>query len=106
MLFQGFYRMGSIGHSYVLLRRETNERLATYARRLGKERVDALASPLARRKGQFLVWFWLTIVVYVVIIVLIWTLGDSLPRYLIQLGVVSPTATPAPTPLPAATPTP
>jgi hypothetical protein len=35
LLFQGFYRMGSIGHSYVLLRRETDERLATYARRLG-----------------------------------------------------------------------
>jgi hypothetical protein len=96
LLFQGFYRMGSIGHSYVLLRRETDERLATYARRLGKERVEALASPLARRKGQFLVWFWLTIVVYVVIITLIWTLGDSLPRYLTQLGVVSPTATPMP----------
>jgi hypothetical protein len=92
LLFQGFYRMGSIGHSYVLLRRETDERLATYARKLGKGRVDALASPLTRRTGQFLFWFWLTIAIYLVIIVLIWTLGDSLPRYLIQLGVVGPTA--------------
>lgn len=106
LVFQVSYRMGSIGHSYVLLRRETDERLATYARRLGKERVDALASPLTRRKGQFLSWFWLTIVVYLVIIVLIWTLGDSLPRYLIQLGVVSPTATPAPMLSPIATPMP
>jgi len=106
LLFQGFYRMGSIGHSYVLLRRETDERLATYARRLGKEKVDGLAAPLKRRKEQFLLWFWLTTVVYVVIIVLIWCLGDRLPPYLTQLGVVSPTVTPTPGLSPTATPKP
>jgi hypothetical protein len=106
LLFQGFYRMGSIGHSYFLLRRETDERLATYARRLGKERTDAVAFPLTRRKDQFLFWFWLTIIVYLAIIVLIWGLGDSLPPYLTQLGVLSPTATPAPMSPPTATPTP
>ena len=82
LLFHGCYRMGSIWHSYNLLRRETDERLTIYAEELGRRRTEALARPYTRRKRQFSVWVRITIAVYVVIIALIGLLGAVLPSYL------------------------
>jgi predicted PurR-regulated permease PerM len=106
LLFQGLYRMGSLGHSYILLKREADEQLANYAPRLDKNRVETLASPLERRKVQFQLWFVLTIIVYLAVIVLIWVLGASLPYYLTQLGVLNPTLSTTPALSAVPTPTP
>jgi hypothetical protein len=97
LLFQGFYRMGSVWQSYWLSKKETDERLAIYTGTLGKKKVDPLASPLYKRRQQFLTWFWLTAGIYLMVVVLIWILGGSLPAYLTQLGVPSPTPTVIPT---------
>jgi len=106
LLFQGFYRLGSIWHSYDLLQKETDERLEVYAAKLGRKRVDELLSPLASRKHQFLVWFWLTVGIYLTVIVLIVILGFFLPSYLKQTGAASLPATPTPLPTPTPIPTP
>ncbi len=106
LLFQGVYRMGSIAHSYLLLREETEQRLATYVERLGREKVCAPSSSLEKRKRQFWTWFLVTGVIYVAIALLFWHLGGNLFSYLTQWGVVSPTAMPTPTVAPTGVPTP
>ena len=82
LLFQGCYRMGSIWHNHALFRRETDERLTTYAQGLGRHRIEALARPFVRRKRQFTIWFRITVAIYVAIIALIVVLGVVLPSYL------------------------
>lgn len=98
LLIQGAYRMGSIAHSYSLLRSETDKRLAAYRDQLGKDRVEAVASPLDRRKQQFWRWFVATAVIYLVVIVLLCVLSFSLSGYLAPAGSASPTVTSTPNP--------
>jgi len=87
LLIQGAYRMGSFAHSYWLLQDETEKRLAAFREQLGKDRVEAVASPLQRRKRQFWGWFALTALIYLVVIVLLCVLSFNLAGFL----------TPAPT---------
>lgn len=104
LLFQGFYRLGSICHSYVLLQQETGRRIDTYTRKLGRKKIETLISPLSRRKEQFQIWFWVTVALYVMVIIAVFILSYELPQYLQQIGIVNPT--PVPTPLPTVTPVP
>ena len=104
LVFQGFYRMGSIWHSYILLSKETRAELLTFDRVLGKPRVQAIAAPLVAADRQFLIWFWLTAFIYVAITIAVLALTTGLPGYLAQLGIVP--ATPTATPMPGVTPSP
>ncbi len=104
LAFQGFYRMGSIWHSYILLSKETRAELITFERVLGRPRVQAISAPLVTRNRQFLIWFWLTAFIYVAVTIAILALATGLPGYLAQLGIVP--ATPTATPMPGVTPSP
>ncbi len=79
-IFQLFYRLGSIAHSYYLLKKGTKERLDEYSSALGRKKVEDLTSPLERRKRQFWIWFVLTIVAYIAVIILILILADKGPK--------------------------
>lgn len=93
-LFQVLYRMMSVCHSFVLLKKETDERLEAYALKLGKKKVDDLSSPFTRRKIQFWSWFSVTVILYIAVIFIIIYLGHELPGYLNQFGTLSPQASP------------
>ena len=82
LLFHGCYRLGSIWHSYALLKTEADDRLTAYAQELGRHRIEALSGPYASRTRQFSIWVWITVAVYVVVTVLIGILGVVLPGYL------------------------
>ena len=88
-MFQGLYRLGSIWHSFHLLQKGTDERLAVYEDKLGKGLLDKLILPLTRKKKQFLFWFFLTVFVYAVVIILILILGNFVPQYLKQISSVN-----------------
>jgi hypothetical protein len=96
LVFQLFYRMGSILHSYILLGIETGDRIEEYTARLGRKRVDPLVAPLNGRKRQFNLWFWLTALFYVAIAIVLWFLAESLPPILVQTGILPPVPTPTP----------
>lgn len=94
LVFQVMYRMSSICHSYILLKKETDERLEDYALKLGRKKVDTLSSPFARRKKQFRIWFSVTVAIYILVFILILYLGDILPQYLSQFESVSLSSNP------------
>lgn len=81
-IFQGFYRMGSIWHSYYLLRKEAEDKLVSYIPIFGKKRIDTLSASLKKRRDQFFIWFLLTFIVYIGVVVFILILAHELPKYL------------------------
>ena len=85
LLFQGFYRMGSIWHSYVLLKKETEDKLESYIPIFGNKRIDALSVPFAKRRDQFVNWFIITSILYISVFVIIWILSRELPKYLLSM---------------------
>jgi len=82
LVFQGCYRLGSIWHSYRLLSEETERRLEVYRAKLGEDKVRELSVPLAQRKRQFRWWFWATVGLLALILVLLFTLGVGAPGWL------------------------
>jgi hypothetical protein len=82
LLFQGLYRMGSIWHSYYLLKKEIENKFVSYIPIFGNKRIDALSASLINRRDQFVIWFSLTSIVYISAIVFIWILANELPKYL------------------------
>lgn len=84
LLFQGFYRMGSIFHSYYLLKIESNERLASYRLVFGDKKIRTITQSLNKRREQFMTWFLLTAIIYIIVSIMIWTLGSTLPYYIAQ----------------------
>jgi hypothetical protein len=76
---QGLYRIGSLYHSFRLLRKDSREQVAAYAERLGRDRVSKLTLPIARREAQFRWWGIATVLLYVMLIVVIWNSGALLP---------------------------
>lgn len=90
ILFQVFYRMGSIWHSYYLLRKETEDKLVSYIPLFGNKRIDALSASLMKRRNQFVIWFLLTSIAYIGAVVFIWILANELPKYLPDM--INPTS--------------
>jgi len=96
LLFYAAYRMGSIVHSYWLLNQEAGAQLAEYQDALSVQRIAELSSPLSRRRKQFQIWFWLTVVLYLVLAVSIYWAGNKGPQFLIDRGIITaPSTTPA-----------
>ena len=104
LLFYAGYRMGSVGHSYFLLKQDASEQIEAYNIMLRKEKVDELKKPLTRRRSQFMRWFWGTVIIYVLLAVGVWAAGNYAPQYLIKRGLIKPAATPSSTPNTTATP--
>jgi hypothetical protein len=100
LLVYALYRMGSIGHSYYLLSTEANEQKTLYTNTIGAEKVKELTKPIKRRRIQFHIWFWVTVLIYVILAVGIWLAATRLPAYLINNQIIKPKATPTPTPSP------
>lgn len=103
LVFYALYRMGSIGHSYVLLKQDAEEQIVIYEPKLSKDKVQKLAKPITRRKFQFYGWFWATTILYLVLAITLWKAGNRVPQYLIDKGLIKPAATPSPIPTPAPT---
>ena len=82
LLFQGLYRMGSIWHSYILLKKETESKIESYIPVFGNKRIDALSIPFVKRRNQFANWFLITSILYIGVFIIIWILSCELPKYL------------------------
>lgn len=100
LLVYALYRMGSIWHSYHLLSTEADEQKALYTNIIGSEKVDKLTNPIKRRRVQFHIWFWLTLLIYVVLTIGTWSAASRLPAYLIKNQIIKPQTKPTPTPSP------
>lgn len=83
---QVFLRMGSIYHSYRLLKQESEQRIRAFERELGQKRTAPLVEPLKKRDFQFFFWFWLAIAVYVFVAIYVWNMSAVI---LAQLGVIT-----------------
>jgi hypothetical protein len=104
LLFYAGYRMSSIGHNYWLLKLDASEQIETYNITLRKEKVDELKKPFTRRRAQFVKWFWITVVIYILLALGVWMAGNYAPQYLINKGLIKPAAPPSPSPNPTPTP--
>lgn len=100
LLFFAAYRMGSIFHSYRLLSIEANEQKTSYTNTIGTEKVNNLTKPITRRRTQFHIWFWVTLIVYLALAVGIWQAATQLPTFLINNKMIKPQILPSPSPLP------
>ncbi len=89
LVFYALYRMGSIGHSYILLKQDAEDQIATYKPKLGEDKVQELAKPIARRKTQFIGWFWVTVVLYLALAIGLWIAGYWVPQYLTERGLIA-----------------
>jgi len=89
LLFYAVYRMGSTGHSYRLLSNEAGVQLSEYRAALGLEEITDISLPLKRRRRQFHIWFWLTVVLYLVLGGSIWWAGKKGPQLLIDRGIIT-----------------
>lgn len=63
LIFQIAFRMGSIAHSFTLLRSETRDQTRLFARQLGEQQISVLVRPIHRRNVQFSVWFVLSFLI-------------------------------------------
>ncbi len=85
ILFQCIYRMGSIFHSYYILREETDKKIRLYSQIFGDKRINEFIIPLVKRRDQFRFWFWITIAIYLLASISIWMLSESdILRYIIS----------------------
>jgi len=73
------YRMLGIWHSYRLMWREWEGRVAEYRRILGPQRIKGPETDVKSRRVQFRLWFWVTVILYIVVAVTIWKLPELLP---------------------------
>lgn len=104
-LFQLVYRMGSIYYSYSLLQDECDKRVAEYSDRLFLAQTSTLSNieaPLRARRKQFDIWFWGTVIIYLVVSIALLWLSD--PVHLDVLKLIGPLPTLSPTPILAPTP--
>lgn len=107
LVFYALYRMGSLWHSYVLTTKDAKEYVITYELKLGKEKVAEITKPVERRKYQFQIWYWVTVVLYVGVAIALWMAGERVPQYLKDHDLLKPpTASPTPSVTPGSTPTP
>jgi hypothetical protein len=90
------FRMGSIGHSYILLSKEASGQVGEYQSALQIEQITDLSSSLRKRQWQFHIWFWLTVVLYVGLGGLVWWTGERGPRLLIERGIITAPAAKTP----------
>jgi len=104
LVFLAAYRLGSVGHGYLLLNAETETRLSLYRQQLGVDRVATISAPLRRRRRQFTGWFWATAGLYVALAVTIWIASGQVPREFGRLRIIAP-VTPTVNPLVTPTPT-
>lgn len=96
LLFQVFYRMGHLLHSYSLVVEESDQRVLPFRGALGGKKVAELTTILDKCKRQFKRMYWITIALYVLVILVISVSGSLLPSVISQLGggVSTPVATP------------
>jgi hypothetical protein len=103
IIFYAAYRMASIFHSYFLLSRDAEKKMADYRVILGTDKIASLRSPLTNRRIQFHVWFWATLALYLALAGGILWAGTKGPQFLTDRGILSPvptqtSASPSPTP--------
>lgn len=85
VMFQLLYRMGSILHSYLLIRGEARARRKIYSASLGSERVNALFAPLKKRGVQFWIWYLLTVAIYAGVALFLWWVAMDLAGILTEI---------------------
>ena len=94
------FRMGSIGHSYILLSKEASGQVREYQSALQIEQITDLSSSLRKRQWQFHIWFWLTVVLYLLLGGVVWWAGERGPQLLIERGIITAPAEENPKPHP------
>jgi hypothetical protein len=104
LLFQVLYRMGNLYHSYSLIVSESKEQLAPFKVALGEKKIGELTTSLENRKRQFRQWYFGTLGIYVLVVLVILASGNLLPSVIAELGTAVPTSAPVPeSPLPTPT---
>ncbi len=93
LLFQVFYRMGNLYHSYFLIVGESEQQLLPFKVALGEKKIGELTTSLENRKRQFRQWYFATIGIYVLVILVILASGCFLPSVIAGLGTTVPTST-------------
>ena len=94
LLFQVFYRMGNLYHSYFLIVGESEQQLLPFKVALGEKKIGELTTSLENRQRQFRQWYFATIGIYVFVILVILASGGFLPSVIVELGTAVPTPTP------------
>jgi len=89
LVFYAAYRMWSIGDSYRLLSKEASAQVHEYQSALLIEEITDLSSSLRKRRRQFHIWFWLTVILYLALAGSIWWAGKKGPQLLIDRGIIA-----------------
>ncbi|MDY7079061.1 MAG: hypothetical protein SXV54_19270 [Chloroflexota bacterium] len=95
LLFQVFYRMGHLFYSYSLVVEESDQRILPFRVALGGKKVTELTTILEKCKKQFKRMYWITIALYILVILVISASGSLLPSVISQLGGGVSTPVPA-----------
>jgi hypothetical protein len=86
MLFQILYRLGSAFHGYLIIRSDISRETEYFMGKLGKSRLSRLMAPVLARRRQFLAWYWLTVLIYLLVVRGMMWLAFNVPGWLVTPG--------------------
>ena len=98
LVVQAILRLGSVLHSTILLRNETNARLRALTPALGTSNIEKVAQPLKPRWRQFYIWLGISTLLFLGLAIgsLTWT--PSFVKSTIPTSTATPTVTVSPKP--------
>ncbi len=80
--FHLVYRMVNIGHSYIILIRGIDSRFSQYEPMLGSKKIGDLTINLRAHRIMFVVWYWVTFFLYLLVFALLIAIGKFIPQIL------------------------